>query len=331
MKIIKLFETSLDICDIEKIYQPLNVVVLDELKLKYEKKCFMSSFIIEVKNIIHCSEAEISTDHQQCIALVSVMFTALVEVYTPGNIIPVCKLEFKRPNGEFIASSSDSAIQIIPSENDKILPAFKIGDKFPIQVKDVTYGTGQAKMTVLGTLPEIKPEKFVIYKINPVNYEVLFTKSQIESLEKFSKELEPYNQWMSGLNTTDKKKFDEYIAVTYPYKTQKNSSIPKISQFNFTDIKDLIKLSEHKTTFYISYPPEISRSRPIAFILDDVSKNETFKNNIFEENPMVVITDWLTIYYNYISMIKSLCENYPSPLTDRYKALWGLIHLKKEN
>ena len=150
-------------------------------------------------------------------------------------------------------------------------------------------------------------------------------------MEKFSKELSELHQWVSGLTGADKKKYDEYIAVTYPYKTQKTPAVAKTAQFNFTEIKELIKLGEHKTTFYISYPPEVSRSRPIAFVLDDISKNESLKNNIFEENPMVVITEWLTIYYNYMVMIKNLCENYPSPLTERYKALWGLIHLKKEN
>ena len=331
MKIIKIFETPLDICDIEKLYQPLGITILDELKLKYEKRCYKSSYIIEIKDILHHSEVEISTDHQQCIGLVNVIFSALVEVYVPGNIIPVCKLEFKRQNGEFIASSDDAAIQIIQAENEKILPAFKVGDKFPIQVKDVTYGSGQSKMTVLGMLPEIKPEKFVIYKINPANYDGLFTKAQIDQLDKFSKELIEINQFVSGLTGADKKKFDEYIAVTYPYRTPKQPAIAKTAQFNFTETKELMKLNEHKNVFYISYPPEVSRSRPIAFILDEAAATTTFKNNIFEENPMVVITEWLTIYYNYITMVKTLCENYPSPLTERYKALWGLIHLKKEN
>jgi hypothetical protein len=259
------------------------------------------------------------------------MFTALVEIYTPGNIIPVCKLEFKRTNGEFIASSDDAAIQIIQSENDKILPAFKIGDRFPVQVKDVTYGSGQSKMTVLGCLPEIKPEKFVIYKINMANYDGLFSRSQIKSLSEFFLKLDEQHKYVAELSAPDKKKYDEYVGVTYPYKTNKTPSIEKQRSFDFTKLKDLLSLNEMKGIFYITYPPEISRSRPVAFILDDVSKNDSVKNFIFEEHPMVVILDWLTIYYNYITMIKALTENYPSPLTERYKALWGLIHLKKES
>ena len=330
MKVVKIFQTPIDISDIEKLYQPLNTILMDELKAKYEKRCFKSSYVIEIQQIIHYSECEISTDHQYCIGLINVMFTALVEIYTPGNIIPVCKLEFKRSNGEFIASSDDAAIQIIQAENEKILPAFKVGDKFPIQVKDVTYGSGQPKMTVIGCLPEIKPEKLVIYKINN-DGDDLFTKSQLKILENFFVKLGEIHKWVAELNPADKKKLEEFVSVTYPYKTNKLPTLNKQNQFNFTEIKEFSKLSEMKGTFYISYPPEISRSKPIAFILEDMSKNDNYKNIIIEENPMVVILSWLTIYYNYIVMIKSFVENYPSPLSERYKALWGLIHLKKEN
>jgi hypothetical protein len=162
MKIVKTFETSIDIVDIGKLYQPLVPILMEELKNKYEHKCYKSSYIIEILEIVHNSEVEISTDHQDCIGLVYVTFNALVEVYTPGNIIPVCKLEIKRQNGEFIGSSDDAGIQIIQTENERILPAFKVGDKFPVQIRDVTYNTGQSKMTVLATLPEIKPVKLLV-------------------------------------------------------------------------------------------------------------------------------------------------------------------------
>ena len=340
MKVIKHFETSIDITDIEKLYQPLSIILMEELKAKYEGRCFKSSYVIEIKEITHYSSCEISTDHQQCIGLVDVMFSALVEIYTPGNIIPLCHLEIKRSNGEFIAKSNDAKIQLVPNENDKILPAFKVGDKFPIQVKDVTYGPHQKEMSIVGCLPEIKPEKLVIYKINPADYKELFTVKQLKAIEEFIS-VNDKSKWISGLNAADKKKLDEYVAVTYPYQNNKVPSMPKTSQFNFMDVKELSKLNLEKQPFYICYPPEISRSRPFGYFISNIPLEQSIdsktsflhqlKNSIFEENPMVVITEWITVHHNYMEMIKSLTENYPSPTSDRYKALWGLIHLKKEN
>lgn len=324
MKIVKTFETSIDIVDIGKLYQPLVPILMEELKNKYEGKCYKSSYILEILEIVHNSEVEISTDHQDCIGLVYVTFNALVEVYTLGNIIPVCKLEIKRQNGEFIGSSDDAGIQIIQTENERILPAFKVGDKFPVQIRDVTYNTGQSKMTVLATLPEIKPDKLVIYKIKePLN------DSDIKRLEKFFVNfIEPLHKWLAGLNAADKKKYDEFVGVTYPYKSSKVSALNKIGQVNFTDIKEITKLSETENK-YLCYPPEISRSKSFALVLDKVDNEHQSK--VFEERLMTILTDYLTSYYNYISILKTFTENYPSPLTERYKALWGLIHLKKEN
>lgn len=327
MKLVKTFETSIDIVDIEKLYQPIGQIIMEELKNKYEGKCYKSSYIIEIRELVHLSEVEISTDHSDCIGLIDVTFNALVEVYMPDNIIPVCKLEIRRPNGEFIGSSDDAGIQIIQSENEKILPAFKVGDRFPVQVKSVTYNISQSKMTITGTLPEIRPEKLVIYQITDP-----LTEYDLQSLEAFLKEfIDPLHKWITDLSPTDKKKYDEFIAVTYPYKTTKQSLIPKIGQFNFSDIKEITKVSSQKN-MYISYPPETSRSKPISFISDSsIVKDNVYSQKVYKESFMSVIIDYLTTYYNYISMIKTFVENYPSPLSDRYKALWGLIHLKKEN
>jgi len=329
MKIIKTFETSIDIVDIEKLYQPISQILMEELKSKYEGVCFKSSYIIEIKEILHNSEVEISTDHQDCIGKVDVRFSALVEIYTPGNIIPVCKLEIKRSNGEFIGSSDDAGIQIVQSENEKILPAFKVGDRFPIQVRSVTYNIGQSKMTVIGTLPEIKPDKLIIHKIKEP-----LSEYDTKALEKFFNDyINPLHKWIADLNAADKKKFDEFVGVTYPYKTSKTSNIPKTGQINFTELKDINSLTDHKQ-LYLCYPPEISRSKPIALILDTniMSKNDNeYSMKIYDERLMSVLIDYLTTYYNYISMLKAFTENYPSPLSERYKALWGLIHLKKEN
>jgi hypothetical protein len=55
MKVIKVFETSFDICDVEKLYQPISTILMEELKAKYEKRCYKSSYIIEIKDIIHYS------------------------------------------------------------------------------------------------------------------------------------------------------------------------------------------------------------------------------------------------------------------------------------
>lgn len=336
MKVMKIFQTSFNISDVEKLYQPISTILMEELKNKYEKRCYKSSYIIEIKDIIHCSECEISTDHQQCIGLFNVMFTALVEIYTSGNIIPVCRLEIKRSNGEFIAESDDAKIQLVPNNDsgqDRILPAFKVGDRFPIQIKDVTYGAHQPKMTVVGCLPDIRPEKLTIYKINPSNYKEIFTENQLKSIADFV-EKNDKTKWINSLSVPDKKKFDDYVGMTYPYKENKSSNFSKSSQFNFTNVEDLKKInidfSKKPQSFYICYPPEITRSRPIAYIVTG-NLLEQYKNLIFEENPMVVITDWITIHHNYMELVKSLTENYPSPTSDRYKALWGLIHLRKEN
>lgn len=332
MKIIKLFSTSVDICDVEKLYQPITTLLMDELKSKYEKRCFKSSYIIEIKEIIHYSQCEISTDHQQCIGKVDLMFTALVEIYTTGNIIPVCELEVRRNNGEFIAQSEDAKIQLIPDLDDgpdKLLPAFKVGDRFPIRVKEVTYGPHQRKMTVIGHLPRIQPDPLVIYKIN--TKEQIFTDYHLKLIEDFVTKNDR-TKWITSLEPADKKKYDEYIAVTYPYKENKTPQIPKTSQFNFMNIDDLKKINAEFTSkdpFYICYPPEISRSKPIAYIMSS-NAIEQYKNHIYDENPMVVITGWITTHYNYVEFVKSLTENYPSPTTDRYRALWGMIHLKKE-
>lgn len=325
MKIVKTFETSIDIVDTEKLYQPLQSILMEELKSKYEGKCFKSSYIIEIVEIVHASEVEISTDHQDCIGLVYVTFNALVEVYTPGNIIPVCKLEIKRQNGEFIGSSNDAGIQIIQTENERILPAFKVDDRFPVQVKDVTYNIGQPKMTVIATLPELKPDKLIIYKVREP-----LSEPDIKALDKFfTTFIDPLHRWLAELSASDKKKYDEFVGVTYPYKTSKTSSLAKVGQVNFTELKELTKLNEVKQ-LYLCYPPEISRSKPIALILDPSIEKEN-SPKMYEKDLMTVVTDYLTSYYNYISMLKTMTENYPSPLSDRYKALWGLIHLKKEN
>jgi hypothetical protein len=329
MKIIQSFDTSLDLSDVSKIYRPLESSLLEEIKSRYEKKCYKSCYIIEVKEIIHRSSCEISTDHQQCIGKLNVIFTALVEVYTPGNIIPVCELQLKRNNGEFIAESADAKIHLVPLQNDKILPAFKAGDKFPIQVKSITYGCFQEKATVIGSLPDIRPEPLVIYKINPALYKRILEDDQLDVIKKFNTTLEDINKWINSLSPAEKNKLDEYISATYPYKENKNPTIQKISQFNFTDIEDLKKLNDMKQPFYVCYPPEISRSKPIAYIVN--ANNNSYKNHIFDERPMVVISNWITVHYNYMEFVKQLTENYPSPTADRYKLIWALIHLRKEN
>lgn len=324
MKIIQTFTTSVDISDIGKLYQPASGI-MEDLKSKYEHKCFKSSYIIEIIELVHGSGTEISADHQDCIGLGNVTFNALVEVYTPGNIIPVCKLEVKRQNGEFVGSSDDAGIRISQTENERILPAFKVGDRFPVQVKEVTYNIGQSKMTVQATLPELKPDELIIYKIREP-----LSEPDIKALDRFfTTFIEPLHRWIAELNGPDKKKYDEFVGVTYPYKTSKTSSLAKVGQINFTDLKELTKLSEVKQ-LYLCYPPEISRSKPIALILDPSIEKEN-SPKMHEKALMKVISDYLTSYYNYISMLKIMTENYPSPLSDRYKALWGLIHLKKEN
>lgn len=326
MKIVKTFVTSIDIVDIEKLYQPIQPILMEELKTKYEGRCFKSSYIIEILEIVHYSEVEISTDHQDCIGLLYVTFNALAEIYVPGNIIPVCKLEVRRSNGEFIGSSDNAGIQIVQTENERILPAFKVGDKFPVQVRDVTYNTGQKQMTVLATLPEIKPEKLIIYKIKE-----LLTASDMKNLDRFfTNFINPLHKWIGDLQGSDKKKFDEFVGVTYPYQSSKTSSVPKTGQLNFAELKELSSLGEHKQ-LALCYPPEMSKSKSIAYIVEfDKLNLPEYAVRTVEEKLMTVISDYLTTYYNYTAMLKTFVENYPSPLTERYKALWGLIHLKKD-
>ena len=317
MIINKNLECVLTIQDTNILFsKSINNKILNRLKQKYNNKCYLSCFIIDVKKIvrrsfINCNE-NLDSDFN-----INIQFEAEVLIYQKNDIIHDCKIIKKESNGIIHGKSKYCGIQLNIQQN---LSIYDSGDTIPVIVKMLRYNINQSEISVLAT-PFI-PLKYDIIIYNTINNltdigykKLLELNNSVKNLDDKINKLNKSNMnvfnffkgLLSNYNLKDKNNLDKKIKTTII----DNSLINKLSNYKKFKIDDLLNdINSKKTKNYILFRPYNSYDTNYCNVITNYSIDEKiFNSNINNKsNNINILNDPNVLIVN--ENIKNILEIY---------------------
>ena len=145
MRILKVYETEVNLSATEQYQPDMNAVIIDKLRQTFEGTCFHSSLIIKIIRIVqrsHCTPAQNLADGSGCVA---VIFEAEAIIYNIGDIVTDCVVQNMAGRGGLICKSDYAAIHI---KGTLLLRGIQIGQILPITGHEVTYSKNKTKISI---------------------------------------------------------------------------------------------------------------------------------------------------------------------------------------
>jgi len=311
MASIKIYNQKIDLKDVDLIYMPKEKACMKLLQETYQNKCFKSSYILEIKNIIKISDVSISAYHLDVRGEVWVTFTAEVIRYSENDLIADCKISKKIRNRVFAETKYGNVILL----NHELLKLIKEDEHIPIIVKRARYETLRNNISIFAIpfTPSLPISR---------NMYVLTESMSTEEIDKISsyidciKELE---EWIKKLKTADVKKYKQFDKLFYPFKKPKK---PTLLTTNKKDVSLLnyftMNYDKPIANIIIIPSPEISQSEPFVLkaniesrkSIEDSIKKQTQIWNIVEERSYVVFESLLISHIKYLTFLRDMVKNY---------------------
>lgn len=312
MIVDKIFSIHIDFKNDNEFYSAeIDSVVLRNIKLKYERKCFNQTFILEVVEIVQMSDVMIKHNTTQCDPTVDVSFRAKCIVFTSNNIVCDCVV---RSVGQASVEFDNEFINGILVGRNKF-DAFEVGMMLPMMVGSVSYPINGQKINMQFKMLDpanVYIEK-VLFKVDKTR------KPQTENVLKILKSFNDTFVMLKTMHGENRKAVEFFMNMVYPL-TKKHQE-PKGYKYVTMD----------KPAKYI-----VSSVRDY----DDISKFDKFLSSDapFERKDMIELEDGydnimifiLQHRINYMNAIMELVKNYPN--ADKIKStivFWNIYNSSK--
>jgi len=145
MIVTKQIAVGVDIDNVFTLYA--SDTLLQILKNKYEHKCFKSSWIIEVVNVVKTGNCNINQFGKPGCGTIHVVFSARAIVFVPDEVLLDCKVNTKTSDGSIICSTDNCNILI---KKHKSLESITPGQIIMVRVGAAIYRINADKVSVNG-------------------------------------------------------------------------------------------------------------------------------------------------------------------------------------
>ena len=333
MKFEKTFEITIDVVN------PINFCinkqknVLTYLNNNYENKCYLGTFILEIKNILKISNCKIVDTNSSSNGVINVKFSAEVYVLNQWDIVIGSKIKEK----------SDIAISNYEKNNLKICITFKptnihantlsVNQLLPIRIIKSVCKPNYSHIIAIGVLLTCD-KKSTVYKVkgkvhnnalpeinillNNIKNEILL---RTELMKKKKKEIIFFESLLYSYKNINKA--TEFIQIDNDIKYEglvhNTEGLIGHNIFNIIDIN---------LDGYWSRPLGVPRSSPILAL----SNSDITNNNYILINPQSLIIDVAKNILNYLVAVRELTEVYNTPeLIHSHENIWTMMNEHKLN
>lgn len=300
MKITKIFDITLNIDNINDIFtKDINQKLLSLIKKKYQYKCYLSSYVLQINKIINRSLLEFNQNDLNCSFNISIQFEAECLVFNKNEVILNMKIQEIVNNNLILKNTTTSEINeiiIALIKNNQDLSIFSKDDIIPIIVGKVKYSLGSDKIT-------INAYPFIPIISNIIYYQVTsLNKQQLELLqETILPYIEYEEQIKNDLLKTKNNTWDYFKNLVYPY-TNTNNTKSKPTMINLMEV---INNSDKYNNKIIAFDEKYDISNCELCIYDD-------HNSYVKINSYMSFYELCKKYYLYLKLINDLSINYNS-------------------
>jgi hypothetical protein len=290
MIITKVFDIIFNINNINDLFnKDINQTILNLVKKKYNGKCFLGVYIIDVIKIINRSLIESNQSNLNGSFNIFIQFEGKCIIYNTNEII--FNMEVKDNINNIISCKGNNVSAII--KTNKINIDFKKGQLIPIIVGKAKFITG-SEIIQINSYPLIPiiDNKQIYYKINEIS-DYIIEKLNESILNYINEEEEiKYNILKSKNN-----KWNYFSEFLYPYKINKSNDLVK--KDNLVDLLELKNIQN--SVLYLDNTLDLSKRLIYKYNHDD--------NNItdyIEDDTYLILYDILKKYYLYLKSINQL-------------------------
>lgn len=309
MIVTKVFDIIFNIENINDIFnKDINQTILNLIKKKYNGKCFLGVYIIDIIKILNRSLIESNQSNLNGMFNMYIQFEGKCLIYTTNEII--FNMEVKDNINNIISCKNENISAII--KTNKINIDFKKGQLIPIIVGKAKFVSGSDTIQINSYpfIPIINNKK-IYYKIKNINDEII--EKLTESIINLINEEEDNK---ANILTIKNNKWDYFKELLYPFKVNISEDI--IKKGNLKDLLDVKSLSN--SILYIDNELDLSRRLINTFKNDDTNITE-----YLEDDAYIILYDILKKYYLYIKTINQLSTIYDS--NDKIKTNENIFNL----
>lgn len=314
MIVNKNYECKLNLTceDMKKLNLVSNIdeLVLDILRDKYENKCYIGGFILDIISIIRRSQLKVMKELDDGTCIVSVLFETKSLIYDRGYIIP--DMEVIEPRNNILLAKKDNINARFSMDSDFVGLSNKC--KIPVEVSIATYNPGHHNIVIMGKIhkPKIKSKTYIIQgHVNRHDDNTYDIVNHIDdSVQEMLSKINEYNNMIKEL---DSNIVNYFCSIMYPYK-----KVKKVKSMKLTEIINHIKNGEAIPP--LRKGPGINILSSELEIMDNVDSMETIDNidsidnmdinNIVLIDYNVFIRKMLAKHINNLNFIYSLSSTY---------------------
>lgn len=312
MIVTKVFDIIFNIDNINDIFnKDINQTILNLIKKKYNGKCFLGVYILDITKILNRSLIESNQSNLNGIFNIFIQFEGKCITYDTNEII--FNMEVKDNINNIISCKGSNVSAII--KTNKINVDLKKGQLIPIIVGKAKFISGSDTIQVNSYpfIPIIDNKK-VYYKLSKISTEII--EKLNESIIQYINEEEEIKLNILNINNNKWNYFNELL---YPFKI--NKSDEKIKTSNLIDILDINAMQD--SILYIDN--EIDLSKRLINIYKHNDENITEYIEFIDDNIYIVIYDILKKYYLYLKNINQLSIIYDT--NEKIKANENIFNL----
>lgn len=328
MKIIKQFETKMNISPAEMYAGDLNQLLVDKLRNNFENKCEDGSYVVSIQEILKRSKIKIDKSDLRGGGTISIRFSAEVIVYPQGSILVGCSIKNIENNGHILCQYENALVYIRGDKNTQI-PA---SSRLIVEVLHTKYPKGSGIITVFGSMFHITNavNMIIVKPDDPKNV------SQ-EQKDAIQVKLQELNTAQKELEKHPKKLVKFFSDMFYPIR--KEISIPKdLGKLDVAKIaQDIVKNKSpinSGNSIIICKHPALRREDTTILMLDP-RKNKNVKNSWMNPqffnikiNPFGYINSImhiLQIHVEYTAALSRMCEEYKTEASrNQHDKLWKI-------
>jgi hypothetical protein len=290
MIITKVFDIIFNINNINDLFnKDINQTILNLLKKKYNGKCFLGVYIIDVIKIINRSLIESNQSNLNGSFNIFIQFEGKCVIYNTNEII--FNMEVKDNINNIISCKGNNVSAII--KTNKINIDFKKGQLIPIIVGKAKFITG-SEIIQINSYPLIPiiDNKQIYYKINEISNSII--EKLNESILNYINEEEEIK---SNILKSKNNKWNYFSEFLYPYKINKSNDL--IKKENLVDLLELKNIQN--SILYLDNTLDLSKRLIYKYNNDNDNIIE-----YIEDDTYLVLYDILKKYYLYLKSINQL-------------------------
>lgn len=318
MIITKVLETSVDLFSDDDIYTiDLPAMLKKKLNERYANKCFSSTLILEVIDIIRYSDVTMVDNRLDGGAYVDVEFRVRGIVYTKGEVLQGCTAVNVSSNGIII--THEHAVGMMTNDpTKKVFSIVKKDQLIPVVVTDSRYNVGKSQITI--TCKPYTPQAFseVLYNINGG-----LSDKEKENIDLLIADLKSEEALHNKIK--DSKSYEFFKNLIYPYKTTKKFNLSPIgSSFEASDVSACKDLRDGCIT-----NPDASLVKFVAVSKKKITSHSDIVT--VESSLYPALSDIINQRYNYLTTLRGFVETYDTAEKNQVMmAYWKVCMSLKE-